>query len=200
MVKAAIYARCSTADKQDPETQLVHLRNLCSQRGFEIVEEYVDMGISGTKDSRPAFDRLRNDALRGRFNVLIVGALDRVGRSLKNVIQTMETFRHQNIQVISLRESIDMTTPGGWAMVQMISVFAELERNLIAERIRSALAAKKSEAKAKGTKWKCGRPSIIDDALVRSISSMRIENVSMRKIAKLLNVSYGTVAKVVSQK
>ncbi len=112
MSRAAIYARVSTAD-QEPSNQLHDLRQMAAQRGFEIVEEYVDHGISGARVRRPALDRLMADARRGRFQVLLVWAADRVARSVKHFVEILEELHHLKIAFVSYREQID--TAGRWA-------------------------------------------------------------------------------------
>ena len=127
MKRAALYIRVSTLD-QHPETQLHELRQFASQRGFEIVDEYTDHGISGTKARRPALDRLLTDAHRHRFDVVLVWSCDRLARSTKHFLQVLDELNDLGIQFLSQREAIDTDGPLGRAIVVIVSAVAELER------------------------------------------------------------------------
>ena len=131
MKRAALYMRVSTLD-QHPETQLYDLRGLAAQRGWEIVEEYSDT-ISGSKPRRPGLDRLMADARRGKFDVVLVAAFDRIARSVRHFLEVLDELTHLNIEFISFRENVDTGGPLGRAMVVIIGAIAELERNLIIE-------------------------------------------------------------------
>ncbi|QNI31166.1 recombinase family protein [Alloacidobacterium dinghuense] len=134
MKRAALYMRVSTLD-QHPETQLYELRQMAQQRGFHIVEEYTDR-ISGAKARRPGLDALMRDARRGRFDVILVWASDRIARSVKHLLDLLDEFNRLNIEFVSFREQIDTGGPLGRAIVVIIGAIAELERNLILERVR----------------------------------------------------------------
>jgi DNA invertase Pin-like site-specific DNA recombinase len=153
--RAALYLRVST-DGQTTENQRLALRETAERRGWRIVEEYEDAGISGAKgrDKRPAFDRMLKDAARRRFDVLMVAALDRLGRSVVHVALALDELANAGIELFSLREAIDGTSPYGRAMLHMATVFAELERHAIRDRVRAGLA----RARAKGRRL--GRPRI----------------------------------------
>jgi DNA invertase Pin-like site-specific DNA recombinase len=153
--RAALYLRVST-DGQTTENQRLALRETAERRGWRIVEEYEDAGISGAKgrDKRPAFDRMLKDAARRRFDVLMVAALDRLGRSVVHVALALDELANAGIELFSAREAIDGTSPYGRAMLHMATVFAELERHAIRDRVRAGLA----RARAKGRRL--GRPRI----------------------------------------
>jgi len=146
--KVGIYARVSTADKgQDPELQLRDLREYANARGWKVFGEYADIGESGSKDKRPQLDRLMDDARKRRIDGILVWKLDRFGRSLKSLVNTLEELRSLGIQFVSYTENLDFSTPAGRAMANLIGVFAESERDLIRERVVAGLA--NAEAKGK---------------------------------------------------
>jgi DNA invertase Pin-like site-specific DNA recombinase len=129
MKRAALYIRVSVSTlDQHPETQLHELRGFARQRGFEVVEEYTDHGISGTKARRPALDKLLKDAHRHRFDVVLVWSCDRLARSTKHFLQVLDELNDLGIQFLSQREAIDTDGPLGRAIVVIVSAVAELER------------------------------------------------------------------------
>ena len=133
-VRAALYARCSTHDKgQDPELQLVPLREYCQRRGFTIAGEYVDNGISGTKERRPQLDRLFEAARKRQIDVILVWKLDRFGRSLKQLVTALEELSSLGVGFISYQDNLDLTTAQGRLMFHIIGAMAEFERELIRE-------------------------------------------------------------------
>ena len=136
--RAAIYARVSTLD-QEPENQLAELRRYITARGWTAVE-YVDHGVSGAKERRPALDRLIRDARRRRFDVLISWRLDRLGRSLKHLIVLLDELAALGVAFVSLTEGIDATTPAGKLQMHILAAIAEFERARIAERVKAGLA------------------------------------------------------------
>ncbi|MDZ4819758.1 MAG: recombinase family protein [Planctomycetota bacterium] len=149
-MRAAIYARVSTLD-QKPENQLAEVRRYVEARGWT-AREYVDHGVSGAKDRRPALDELVTDAKRRKFDVLVCWRLDRLGRNLRHLLTVIETLQALGISFVSLNEGIDATTPAGRLQLQMIGAFAEFERARIRERVMAGLA----RARAVGTRL--GRP------------------------------------------
>jgi len=173
-MKTAIYARVSTFD-QNIDSQLEELRDFAKNRGFQIVEEYVDHGVSGGKDSRPAVDKLLNDARRGKFNVVVVTAFDRFGRSLKFLVDTLEEFRALGIDFISTRQQIDTSTPAGKMTFAVISGMAEFERALISERVRLGMR------KAREHGARLGRPKV-PEKIVEEILRLRAEGRSYGQI------------------
>jgi DNA invertase Pin-like site-specific DNA recombinase len=136
---AAIYARVSTNSGQSPDMQLRELREHCRNRGWKVFEEYVDKGISGAKDSRPALSRLMADAHRLRWKFLVVWKFDRFARSVSHLLRALETFQSLGIEFVSLSEQIDTGTPTGKMVFTVIASVAELERSLIGERVRAGL-------------------------------------------------------------
>jgi DNA invertase Pin-like site-specific DNA recombinase len=137
MKRVGLYLRVSTVD-QHPATQVLDLRQLAAQRGFEIVEEYTDM-ISGVKARRPGLDQLMDDARRGKFDVVMVQAFDRLARSVTHLLQVLDELNRLNIEFVSFRENIDTGGPLGRAFITIIGAIAELERNLIIERVRAGM-------------------------------------------------------------
>lgn len=146
MPRAALYMRVSTVD-QHPETQGIELRAFAKQRGFEIVEEYVDHGVSGTKARRPALDKLLTDAHRHRFDVVVVWAGDRLARSTKHFLDVLDQLNGLGIRFVSQREAIDTDGPLGRAIVTIIRAIAELERSLIVLRVRAGMRRAKAAEK-----------------------------------------------------
>src|SRR6266478_4859142 len=152
-MRAAIYARVSTLD-QEPENQLQELRQYVAARDWTAVE-YVDKGVSGAKDRRPALDTLLRDARRRRFDVLVCWRLDRLGRNLKHLITLLDELQALGVAFVSLAEGIDATTPAGKLQMHILGAIAEFERGRIVERVRAGL----NRAKAQGKKL--GRPRVI---------------------------------------
>jgi len=185
-VRAALYCRVSTAGgQQNPEMQVRELKEFARRRGWEIADEYIDTGVSGAKDSRPELNRLMADAHRRRFDAVIVWKFDRFARSVSHLLKGLETFRALGIEFVSLSEQVDTTTPTGKMVFTVLGAVAELERSLIAERVRAGLR----NAKAKGKRL--GRPKAEVDGT--RIATLRAEGVSWRKIAGEMGVSVGTV-------
>src|SRR5512145_2511183 len=147
-MRAAIYARVSTFD-QEPENQLQELRRYVDARGW-IAVEYVDRGVSGAKDRRPALDQLLADAKRRRFDVLVCWRLDRLGRSLKHLISLLDDLQALGVAFVSLAEGIDATTPAGKLQMHILGAIAEFERERIRERVRAGLARARTQGKRLG--------------------------------------------------
>ena len=189
MRRAALYMRVSTLD-QHPETQLHDLRSLAAQRGFEIVREYSDK-ISGTKARRPGLDQLLADARRGKFDVLIVWAFDRLARSVRHLIELLDELTHLKIDFISFRENIDSGGALGRAILVIIGAIAELERNLIIERVRAGMRRARLEGRH------IGRPPLDLDraAIVRH----RAHGQSLGQLAKTFRVSRSTISRVLEE-
>jgi DNA invertase Pin-like site-specific DNA recombinase len=183
-MRAAIYARVSTTNGQDPEMQLRELREYCQHRGWELAGEYVDAGISGAKDSRPELNRLNADARRRRFDSIVVWKFDRFARSVSHLLRALEEFRSLGIEFVSLSEQVDTSTPTGKMIFTVLGAVAELERSLIAERVRAGLR----NARAKGIRL--GRPPKVLDP--RQIARLRHEGRSWREVAVALKVSTTT--------
>jgi DNA invertase Pin-like site-specific DNA recombinase len=193
-MKVAIYARVSTnknngEDKsQHPETQLVPLREYAKARGW-ITREYIDIGQSGAKDSRPQLNLLLEDARKRRIDGILVWKLDRFARSLKFLVNAFEEFKALGIQFVSYTENLDFETPLGRAMVQLCGLFAELERNLISERVKAGIARVQSRGKH------FGRRPLDDASLLWKIHDMRGRQMSLKAIASNLGVSKSFVHK-----
>jgi DNA invertase Pin-like site-specific DNA recombinase len=183
-MKIALYARVST-DGQNPEVQLAALRAHATQRGWEILEEFVDHGFSGAKERRPALDRLMKAIWTGQFQVVLVWRFDRFARSVKHLIAALEQFRSLNINFISLQEQFDTSTPIGHAMFTIIGAMGQLERDIIRERVKAGLA----QARAKGVRL--GRPTVrIDRA---ELALLQGQGLSFPEIARRLRCSRSTV-------
>jgi DNA invertase Pin-like site-specific DNA recombinase len=146
IARVALYARVSTLNSQDPEMQLAELREYAGRRGWQVVEEFTDQGVSGCKESRPALNRLMSDACRRRFDAVLVWKIDRFGRSLKHLVNALAELAALGVAFISLRDNLDLSTPSGRLMFQIIGAMAEFERALIQERVRAGIR----NARAKG--------------------------------------------------
>jgi DNA invertase Pin-like site-specific DNA recombinase len=189
MKRAALYMRVSTVD-QHPETQLLDLRQMASQRGYEIVHEYTDR-ISGVKAKRPGLDTMMADARRGRFDVVLVWASDRIARSVKHFLEVLDELNRLKIEYVSFRENIDTGGPLGRAIVVIIGAVAELERNLIIERVRAGMRRARLEGQHIGR-----NPLVLDNL---AIQQDRQRGQSLRQIAKGHRVSTATVQRVLRQ-
>ncbi len=185
-VRAAIYARVSTLNAgQDPSMQTRELEEYCKRRGWEIHDLYVDNGVSGKKDSRPQLNRMMQDAHERRFDVVVVWRFDRFARSVSHLLRALETFNSLGVQFVSLSEQVDTSTPMGKMVFTVLGAVAELERNLIVERVRAGLR----HARAKGKIL--GRPKKSVDRT--QIATLRAAGNSWRTISRELGVSVGTV-------
>jgi DNA invertase Pin-like site-specific DNA recombinase len=184
-VRAALYARVSTSGHgQDVGLQLDELRQVAAQRRW-MVTEYVDEGVSGSQDSRPALDRLMADARRGKLDVVAVWRFDRFARDTRNLLVTLEEFRQLGVEFISLREQVDTSTPMGKAMFTIISAISELERDLIRERVIAGV--RRAQAAGKH----CGRPRVEMD--LRPATALLKEGRSLKETARILGVSRNTL-------
>jgi len=185
-MRVGLYGRVSTSDKgQNVDMQLRELREYCERRGWQIIAEYADVGVSGAKDSRPQLDKMMADAHKRRFDVVAVWKFDRFGRSLKHLVNALSEFESLGIAFVSLQDAVDLSTPQGRLMFGIISAMAEFERSMIQTRVRSGMANARSKGKH------CGRPAVTVD--VAQIASLRDSGHSVRDIARTLGVSIGTV-------
>jgi DNA invertase Pin-like site-specific DNA recombinase len=199
MIRVVAYARVSTLLGQDVLHQLHGIRELAKQRQFDLVEEYCDQGVSGKAEKRPALDKLIKDARRGHFSIIIIHGIDRLGRSTKHLLNLIDELRHYNVSLISIRESLDFTTPTGQACLIMLSAVAQLEAQLISERIKTALAVKKAVASKTNNGWTCGRPTL-DSDLIEKVIKLRNSGLSVRKIsAELKTISKSSVSKIIQE-
>lgn len=189
--RVAIYARVSTSKgTQDPEMQLSEAREYAARRGLQITQEYIDTGVSGSRESRPALNHLMADATRRRFDAVLVWKLDRFGRSLKHLVNALAQLDSLGVSFISLHDNLDFSTPSGRLMFQIIGAMAEFERALIQERVRAGLR----NAKAKGKRL--GRPRVLVDAA--QIAVLRNEGHSWNEISHATGVSKGTAQRALS--
>lgn len=190
MKRAALYVRVSTVD-QHPETQLLELRQFAAQRGLQIVQEYVDHGFCGARARRPELDRMMEDARRHKFDVLMVWACDRLARSTKHLLQTLDELNGFGIQFLSQREAIDTEGPLGRAIIVIVSAMAELERCIIIERVRAGMRRAKLEGR------RIGREPLQVNlaALLRD----RERGLSLNQLAKAHGISKASVCRVLKE-
>jgi DNA invertase Pin-like site-specific DNA recombinase len=189
MKRAALYMRVSTLD-QHPETQLYDLRTLASQRGFQIVQEFTDR-ISGAKARRPGLDQMLKDARRRQFDVVLVWASDRIARSVRHFLEVLDELNHLGIEFVSFRENIDTGGPLGRAIIVIIGAIAELERNLIIERVRAGMRRAKLEGRHIGrTPLDFDRAAVLRD---------RDRGMSLTEIAKAHRIGRASVSRVIKE-
>jgi DNA invertase Pin-like site-specific DNA recombinase len=183
--RAAIYARVSTTNHgQDVGMQTLELRQFAEARGWTVAGEYIDAGVSGSKDSRPELNRLMADAHKRRFDVVCVWRFDRFARSVSHLLRALETFKALGIDFVSYSEQMDTSTPAGKMVFTVLGAVAELERSLTVERVRAGLR----NARAKGKTL--GRPRVSVDTA--KIASLRASGASWQKITGELGISAGT--------
>jgi len=185
-MRIGIYARVSTKD-QSCEMQLRDLRAYCTVRSVDPVAEYVDVGQSGAKISRPELNRLMDDTRKRKLDAILVWRFDRFARSTKHLLTALEEFRSAGIQFISYQENMDTGSPLGQALFTIVAAVAQLERDLIRERVSAGIR----NARASGKQL--GRPVRIVDR--EQILRLRAEGASVREIAAKVGVGYGTVRK-----
>lgn len=187
-MRVGIYARVSTA-AQSPESQLLDLRQFCAARGWTIVKEFVDLGISGAKDERPALRELMHEyAKRRLIDVVLVWRFDRFARSLKHLINTLHELNDLRIHFVSYQEGLDTSTAQGRLVFSLVGAIAEFERELARERIMSGLR----NARAKGTQL--GRPTAEFD--IEKALQLQAQGLNLRDIGAQLNVSAATLSRV----
>jgi len=189
-MRAAIYARVSTNNGQDPHMQIRELREYCERRGWEIEGEYVDAGGSGAKERRPQLDALLAVCRKRLVDAVVVYRYDRFARSLRQLVNALEEFRSLGIEFISLHEGVDTSTPNGRLIFGIFASIAEFERELIRDRVKSGIAA----ARSKGIKL--GRPRVNVDTA--KIASLRRQGRSIREIAEELGYSGSRVHKTLA--
>src|ERR1035437_7338223 len=182
-MRVALYARVSTLNGQHPEMQLAELREYSTRRGWEVAGEYVDEGVSGAKESRPALNRLMADALRRRFAVLLVWKIDRFGRSLRHLVNALADLDAAGVAFVSLRDNLDLSTPSGGLMFQVVGAMAEFERALTQERVKAGLRLAKSKGK------RLGRPRTAVDA--KQVAALRASGASWKVISERLGIGVG---------
>jgi len=188
--RIAVYARVSTSE-QSTDSQLLDLRRYVRERGWTILKEYCDNGISGTTESRPALNKLMDDAKKRKFDVVLVWRFDRFARSTRHLINALEEFRNLGIDFVSYQENIDTSSPLGSAIFTIISAVAQLEKDIIAERVRAGLRRARENGK------RLGRPqgTSLD---VEKLRSLRSQGMSLQQIALAQNTSKATVCRLLS--
>lgn len=163
-MKAGLYYRKSTRDKQELDMQISIVRDYCKREEIEIFKEYSDEGQSGKKESRPAFDNLMRDMRAGLIDYIVVYKMDRIGRSLLHLVKLFEEFEKKKIKFISVTQAFNTTTPEGKLMLRMLMILAEYERELTVARVMDGLEVAKSKGK------RLGRPPGARDKKRRVIS------------------------------
>jgi DNA invertase Pin-like site-specific DNA recombinase len=188
--RAAIYVRVST-DKQTVENQVRELRQVAERRGWEVVAQYNDAGISGSKgrDHRPGLDQILNDAQRRRFDVIMAWAIDRLGRSLIDLLGTIQTLETCGVDLYLDQQALDTTTPAGRLTFQVTGAFAEFERSMIRQRINAGLKRAVEAGKT------LGRPRISEKLERRIQDQLRAGN-GIIKVAREVGVGTGTVQRI----
>lgn len=193
-MKTAIYTRVSTKDQElGLESQKRSISLFLASKGIYEYLEYIDHGISAKDTDRPQFKAMLNDAKLGNIQLLVVWKLDRLSRKLGDLLEVIKALDNFGTKLISIHENIDMTTSHGVAMMQMIGVFAELERNMCSERTKAALAVLKANGQ------KLGPPIKIGNEIKSKVLNLRNENMSIRLIAQKLNISASTVFKITKE-
>lgn len=189
MPKAAIYARCSTND-QFPENQILGLKELAKRNSDDVIFEFIDNGQSGVKRDRDQLNSMLLAAERKRFNTLYVAGIDRLSRSVKDLIEVVERLNGIGIRIVFMRESIDTETTTGRFFLTVLGSLYQMEREIMIERINAGI----SRAKAQGKH--CGRPSKLNSSLISSVKLLRDKGVSIRDIAKTCQIGVGTTYKI----
>jgi DNA invertase Pin-like site-specific DNA recombinase len=192
MTKCALYARCSTAD-QHPENQVQALREFADRQGHEITLEYIDKGISGTKRDRESLSKLLADAKARKFTVLYVVSIDRLSRSVKDLLETVELLNDLGITLIFQRENIDTKSSLGQFFLTVLGSIAALEREIMVSRIRQGIDRAKSQGK------KMGRPTKMNDSLRSAVKLLYTNGATVRTIAKTCSVGIGTTYKIIQE-
>ncbi len=187
MPRAALYARVSTSE-QTVDPQLDALREYARARGLEVIEEFVDQGVSGAKDRRPALDRLLKDARRRRFDLVACVKLDRLARSVRHLTTLAAEFEALGIGLVVLDQAIDTTTPSGRLLFHVLGAIAEFERDLIRELTAAGMRAARMRGK------RIGRPRAITGSSTFALERGLAEGRSIRCLARELGVSRATVA------
>jgi DNA invertase Pin-like site-specific DNA recombinase len=192
MLKAALYARVSRNNgHQDPEVQLREMREYCKSRGWWAYAEYVDTGVSGSKESRPQLNQLMADAAIRKFDVVIVWKFDRFARSAQHLLKALESFNSMSISFVSTTEGIDTSTPMGKLVFTVLGAVAEMERALIVERVRAGIR----KAKATGTRSGLPIGSPRNELTTEQVRARQVSGESVSQIAKSLGISRALVYK-----
>jgi DNA invertase Pin-like site-specific DNA recombinase len=189
--RVGLYARVSTLVGQSPEMQLVELREYAARRGWHVTEEYVDHGVSGASENRPALNRLMADAKQRRFDVVAVWKIDRFGRSLKHLVNALAELESLGIAFVSLKDSLDLTTASGRLLFQLVAAMAEFERSLIQERVRAGIRNARNKGRT------LGRPRLEVDG--GRIARLKASGASLRAISRQLGISVGSVHRALQE-
>jgi len=189
MKRVLIYSRVSTVG-QNPQIQIAELKRYCDARQWQIVEDVSDAGFTGGNDKRPGLQKLLVMARTRQIDVVIVVKLDRLFRSLKHLVTTLQEFSDLGIEFISLNDQIDLTTASGRLMLHILAAFSEFEKSLIVERTLMGIAHARSQGK------RLGRPPVAD---ANKIRELRVKGLSYRKIMKELGLTMGTVSRALEQ-
>jgi DNA invertase Pin-like site-specific DNA recombinase len=190
-MKACLYGRVSTSDKgQDVNMQVREFQEFCVRRQWEVVDEYIDAGVSGSKDSRPELNRLMADAKRRKFDAVIVYRFDRFARSTRHLVNALAEFQSLGIEFISMHEGIDTSTPNGRLVFGIFASISEFERELLRSRVRSGIA----HARAKGRQF--GRPRVSVNSA--TVAALRAQGASWSAICEKTGLSAGTARRAVA--
>ena len=192
--RAAIYARVSTGS-QTTENQLRELREVAERHGWRVVAEFLDNGISGAKgrDQRPGLDKLLQAVARREIEMVMAWSVDRLGRSLQNLVELLGELHGKRVDLYLHQQGIDTSTPAGKALFQMMGVFAEFERAMIRERVRSGLERAKAQGK------RLGRPRNDDAKQRAAVIRLRKQGVGIGKIARQLGVGVSYVQRITAE-
>lgn len=190
MGKTCVYLRVSTAI-QNTDNQLIAIQTYAQQNNFEINHIYKDEGVSGMKDKRLGLDEMMKDAVKGKFNQILIYDISRLGRSLKHLVTILNDLNKCNVRMIFIQNGIDTSNSTGAMMFNLLGVFAEWERNTIVDRVNAGLERAKQNGK------KLGRPTSINESLIKAVQLLRDKKLGIRKIATQLKIGVGTTMKIV---
>ncbi len=196
IVRVACYARVSTLLGQDPQLQLINIRDFCKLKGYVIIDEFVDLGLSGKNEQRPQLLELMKGVRYNKYDAVITAGLDRLSRSTKHFLNLLDDLESNKTYLISLRENLDFTTATGRLVASVLAAVGSLEASLISERVRTALKAKKILAQQTGNGWRCGRKPIKKE-IIDKVILMRKAGCSIRFIAGQLEIGKTTVERAI---
>lgn len=196
--RVAAYIRVSLAH-QNSEIQITNIREFCEHRRFDLTHTFIDHGIGGSRESRPQLNQMVKDARLRKFDVLVVTGIDRLGRSTRHLLNLIHELSGYGVSLISLREAIDLSSAIGQATLSILSVVAQLEKELLRERIKSALHAKKLAAEKTG--WRCGRPLLVTPEIRQRVIELREQGLSIRRIERAIDkqISHTAIGRIVKE-
>jgi DNA invertase Pin-like site-specific DNA recombinase len=189
MTKSAIYARCST-NEQFPENQIIALKQLAQKNNDDVIFEFVDNGQSGIKRDREQLNFMLTNAQKKKFSTLYVAGIDRLSRSVKDLIEVVEHLNSLGVRIVFMRESIDTETTTGRFFLTVLGSLYQMEREIMIERINAGIHRAKKQGKH------CGRPTKVNNSLISSVKLLRDKGVSIRDIAKTCQIGVGTTYKI----